>query len=98
MVEKNDVFEKKLNKNYGAVQKKEISVAEGNIKMAKEFTTNTANFSKELKKELSNHITLDKDIDKRHTASVKELNAKHTSHLKEVVSRDEKFNKEFNKK
>ncbi len=84
MVQKNEMFEKKLKKNYGTVQEKEISVAENNLKLAKEFSTSTVNFSKTLKQEMNKHITRDKEIKKISVTNIKELNTKHSAHLKEI--------------
>jgi len=95
MVEKNELYDKKLNKNYGTVQKKEILVAEGNLKLAKEFTSNTVNFSKSLKKELNEHTASDKEIKKKNTTSIKELNTKHNVHLKDIGSREKDFQKDY---
>ena len=94
MPEKKDVFENKLNRNYGAVQKKELLVANNNIKLVKEFSSNTADLSKKLKQEMKDHTTADKDIIANHNKFLKELTKNHTDHLKGIDLRVKGFNTE----
>ena len=94
MAEKNDIFDKKLNKNYGVVQKKEILVAESNVKMVKEFSSKTTELSRKIKQELKDHKLLDKEIKANHDNDLKELNKNHKNHLSDIDSRVKGFNTE----
>ena len=97
MVEKNEMFEKTLNKNYGTVQKKEIKVAELKGKLAKDFSSNTASATKTLNKELKSHQTLDKGIKTKYIGNLKELKANHLTHKKDIDSRVKHFEVEYQK-
>ena len=97
MVEKNEMFEKTLNKNYGTVQKKEIKLAELKGKFAKDFSSNTASSIKTLNKELKSHQTLDKGIKTKYIGNLKELKTNHLTHKKDIDSRVKHFNLEYQK-
>lgn len=87
MAEKNDIFDKKLNLNYGVVQKKEIFVSESNVKRVKEFSSKTMELSKKIKQELKNHTSLDKQIKTKHDKDLIELNKNHKNHLLDIDSK-----------
>ncbi len=91
MVQKNEMLEKTINKNYGVVQKKENELAESIIKMTKDFSTNTNNYNKTLKQELKIHIGLDSEIKKKYVTKLKEINSNDVSHLKDIESRIKDF-------
>ena len=97
MVQKNEMFEKKLKKNYGTVQEKEIYIADNNLKLAKEFSTSTVNFSKTLKQEMNEHITQDKDVKNTFVSNIKELKTKYASHLKDLETQDKNFQEGYKK-
>lgn len=98
MAENNQVFEKKLSKNYGTVQKEEIKVTDNNTKLGKDFIKNTVNLSKTLSSEMKEHTNLDKEIKSKYVLSLKEIKANHLTHTKEVDSRAKSFDVEYQKK
>jgi len=95
MVDKNELFEKSLHKNYGTVQKKENAIAELNVKLAKEFSSNTMGLTKTLNKEMKSHQVSDKEIKNKYKEKLKEIKINNAAAIKDIESRIKKLDIEY---
>jgi len=91
MADKTEKTEKNLNKNYGAVQKKENSLADLKVNLAKEFAANTTGLQKTLNKEMKTHEAFDKAIKAKYKGILKEINANHLTHKTDIDLRVKSF-------
>ncbi len=95
MVDKNELFEKSLHKNYGTVQKKENAIAELNVKLAKEFSSNTMGLTKTLNKEMKSHQVRDKEIKNKYKEKLKEIKINNAAAIKDIENRIKKLDIEY---
>ena len=95
MVDKNELFEKSLHKNYGTVQKKENAIAELNVKLAKEFSSNTMGLTKTLNKEMKSHQVSDKEIKNKYKEKLKEIKINNAAAIKDIENRIKKLDIEY---